>query len=1049
MEHILKVEDKNQKNLDELFESINEGNTVLIIGAGASVGEKEYLSKQIIEYYEAKKNISYNISDIKDFVDVLEKTKAFSRKEFDQFVFNILNNLIVTETHRIIATIPWRQIITTNYDLLIEKACDEVKKTSDFSREIIPVRSIKEYNNLMNIDQIKYVKLHGCMSDKTEYPFVFSTNDFTRVKKYYRAVLSHLRAPSEKIKIICIGYSFNDSFAYSFLKSIDEGSYRDRRWLINVDPNVNENMLDYYTENRIAVIKLTAEDFFNRYKIWEESKYVNKQKGLKGTSIRNSSNELLPITSKLQYKLDFSLRQLNNQFRGNRNITEKEFLLGEEPTFEVALKNYDIIKDNLLSQISQFVFSNICDKSSLIPIYCLTGSFGVGKTTYTYRFIKNIVDDKSLEAIAFEIIDFETVRHQDYLELINNAKAKIIIFYVDNIEVDSVFKNLLSIRTDLSIHQISSVNIIFLVSVRENILHRYKNKNDYKNLFEFKLPSVLNDVEINEFLSKLNQNDLVTYRDLQEKELLVKKVKNEYQGDAFISLVELVSQGKHKENLRDAYFQLSKDCQKAFIYTALLHRFNLLMPSYLLRELVSRDWEDFKKDVIEVEGRGILLQDEVKSKDLDPDIYFKTKHPVIAELLVEEIVKTKDKKFDYYLQIIRKSAQTSNASKLIVNLLKSLSEKNEISHEKIFKLFDEAFERFQEDPYFLLNFSINLQKRGDKDSLLKALGLLVYAEGLLEKRNHKFIHRRGVISLSLAKLFFKEEKELNYCLKYLQEAEELLELKQILDPCSSFSYTAFLEVLIWKLENVVLEKEEELSINLQIDELYDTAIGSVTEGVSRISEIFSRYKSKHHSIINKQEYLKELDELYENAATRPYACILLYRYFDENKIEMEEKMSLVEEMENYTYNNDVSKFLFKYYSKKLNYANYRVKFFDLIKRVNKLKDFRMLIFDYHMFVAESYNLNFVYAFDFIKNIDKDYNYLNPDYQQVWKEPDTDENRIFSGILVVNKNNHMFKSYELQNKFIIKKSSRNPFVEGANVKAQLHFYFYGIRAEIIG
>lgn len=221
MEHILSLEKDYEEQLNDLFENINEGNTILILGAGASVGEKKYLSQQVIEYYEAKKNTFYNISNITEFVDVLEKTKGFDRKEFDRYVYELLNNLEVTEAHRTIASIPWRQIITTNYDLLIEKAFDKIRGTSEHVKDIVPVRSIQEYNNLTEINEIKYIKLHGCMSDKSKYPFVFSTKDYSKVKKFYRSVLNSLKSPSDKIKIVSIGYSFEDTFAYSFLKTLD------------------------------------------------------------------------------------------------------------------------------------------------------------------------------------------------------------------------------------------------------------------------------------------------------------------------------------------------------------------------------------------------------------------------------------------------------------------------------------------------------------------------------------------------------------------------------------------------------------------------------------------------------------------------------------------------------------------------------------------------------------------------------------------------------------------------------------------------------------
>ena len=188
--------------------------------------------------------------------------------------------------------------------------------------------------------------------------------------------------------------------------------------------------------------------------------------------------------------------------------------------------------------------------------------------------------------------------------------------------------------------------------------------------------------------------------------------------------------------------------------------------------------------------------------------------------------------------------------------------------------------------------------------------------------------------------------------------------------------------------------------------------------------------------------------MYEDSATRPYACILLYKFYENKNIELEERISLLEEMENYTYNNDVSKFLFKYYSRRLNYMNYRIKFFNLVKTVNTLKDFKTLLYNYYMYIAESYNTNFKYAYDFLKDIDKSYNYLNPDFQQVWKESDSDDYRIFSGTIVKKNGYYMFKSYNLQNRFMLKRCDKKYLQEGLKVKAYLHFYFTSIRAEII-
>ena len=88
---------------------------------------------------------------------------------------------------------------------------------------------------------------------------------------------------------------------------------------------------------------------------------------------------------------------------------------------------------------------------------------------------------------------------------------------------------------------------------------------------------IFEENEIDEFVSKLQKNELVQFRDVHEKNAIIQKIRTEYKSDPFISLVKLVSNGVHIDNLRDAYFELSPDCKEAFIYTALLHRFSLLL----------------------------------------------------------------------------------------------------------------------------------------------------------------------------------------------------------------------------------------------------------------------------------------------------------------------------------------------------------------------------------------------------------------------------------------------------------------------------------------
>lgn len=197
MKHVFDLNEEGLKALEAIFELIGSGNMILFLGAGASITNKKYLSSQIIDYYEDKIGITHDIDDITELIDVLEPTDYFNRNEFDGFVYELLSRLEVTETQRNIVRLPWQQIISTNYDLLIEKAYEEIRGSENIF-ELKSIRSIKEYNNSTLRNELRYIKLNGCMSDKSLYPFVFSSNDFRKSKKYHETVLKNLKSASYK-----------------------------------------------------------------------------------------------------------------------------------------------------------------------------------------------------------------------------------------------------------------------------------------------------------------------------------------------------------------------------------------------------------------------------------------------------------------------------------------------------------------------------------------------------------------------------------------------------------------------------------------------------------------------------------------------------------------------------------------------------------------------------------------------------------------------------------------------------------------------------------
>jgi hypothetical protein len=473
------------------------------------------------------------------------------------------------------------------------------------------------------------------------------------------------------------------------------------------------------------------------------------------------------------------------------------------------------------------------------------------------------------------------------------------------------------------------------------------------------------------------------------------------------------------------------------------------MPASLLRKLVSKPWDDFVNEVIRGDGKGIIIQ-EIKSTDNgQTDLYFRTKHPIIAEKLVSEFIKTPDKRYNYYKEIIAKLLTGPHFVNLTNDLLKAISKSKEFDNEKVNKLFDIAYVALQDEPYFLLNYATNLQSRIDKYEVQRAIDLIQYAEGLLDYKSDRFIHRRGSLHFTLAKRYYSEEtEELDLTVRHLDEAKELFEEKQLMDPCSSYSYVDYIELLLWELERVELDEQEELLSRIKIEENIEQGLSSVIEGTNRILDLREKYTKKFKYITTKENYLNELDEMSTNPLLKPLACILKYNYFLENGNDNDCE-DTIQEMFEYLDNYEVGLFLFKYYSTKLNFTDSRVRFLNVVRNVNMIQEKKPLHYNYFMFVAEAYANNFRNAFSFLGDIERQHYFINPDFHQIWNKPEINEPRIFPGKIVDYKGKFLaFRSLDLQIVLFINRGNQIKVSIGDVVKCHLHLALNGIKAEII-
>jgi len=1056
MEHILDDSPSNIKFLEEnIFPNIYRGEVILFLGAGASVTNKKYLSIDIIKYYQDKLGIDLDTKDLIEFMDLLSARPDFDRNEFDSYILKLLDNLKISEVHKKIANIRWKEIITTNYDLLIEKVFEE-ESGRNGGLKLKLVKNRDAYHGHIEANEIKYVKLNGCASDKSRYPFVITTSDFDQNRKYYNTVFSSLSSLSLNIKFLSIGFSYSDGLSERLIKKFDSNGYRNKKTMYSIDPFVNMDRLPYYKENGICIIKLEPVTFFKHYLNWESEKagIVIKRKHIEFT---NTSKQTLIIPKTLQLRLGESIIQLADT-NTIESVLQKEYYRGSQPTYDVVRRNYDVIKQNEIRDAGEKILSILRneDKKQIIPILFFTGHFGSGKSTFTYRVIFNLLHKQS-DLLAFEIKRPDELNVKDLGELCRISECKKFIFLCNELEIDSAFKELMTFRNLLSSEQYSEYNFIFLSSIRENMLTTHLKKNSFSNVSQHAVNLKFNKDEATDFIEKLRVVGLCNYRDTLEKNQIITRLTREFDGDAFISLLIILS---NEQNYLDgiilnAVNQLTPKAKEAFIYTSLVYQYKILIPAALLMLVLSNDWNEFASDVLQADGIGLLIQEIVNSPGTSkPDLYFKTRHSVLSMEVVKKFLSTEDRIFEKLRKVIIHLSDSDYYATFFVNTMKAFSENEALSDPKIDELYDIAANKLDTD-HFNLHYAINLQRRKTEQSFKKALSRLIYSkthEDFEERRrNHYIIHRRAVINFDLAKLYLNRSDKSVSFYHCISEAKELFDIKLTEDQFSSYSYYDYLRFQMWCLDKLEMSTEDLLRQHIKIQNLFEKAEEYLTEGFEDIIRLKGLYlNSIQNTEFGEGKSLEDyVNELYANEETRPYALIIKY-YSELNlqQVNQNKLMELISEMEMYSATHEVARTLFNYYGNNLQLTVNIQKFFQLIHHDEVLKKEEKFKYNYYSYIAEAYGRNFSNIKSHLEVL-RTFGYLSPEMYQSWLDSESGKLRTFEGRIIKNQyGKFLIRIEDLGQNFLLIKNSNRLIKVDDSCQVNLHFFLKGIKAEII-
>lgn len=228
---------------------VKHGNAVIFLGSGLSCKAGYPAWKDLLkeEAESLKLNAEKELNDLPTLAQYIENKKK--RKTInDKIKRSFSEKKEITDTHKILSSLPINQYWTTNYDSLIED-------TFEFRNiKTVIYADDKDLSKKQGDAKVFIFKMHGTYDDpKTA---IVTKSDYERYFNTHEMFLAHFKTSLSSKTFLFIGYSFSDlnvSYVLSRIKNVYKAKRRDHYWIFErPQKNQDKNKTDEEKEKEFS-----------------------------------------------------------------------------------------------------------------------------------------------------------------------------------------------------------------------------------------------------------------------------------------------------------------------------------------------------------------------------------------------------------------------------------------------------------------------------------------------------------------------------------------------------------------------------------------------------------------------------------------------------------------------------------------------------------------------------------------------------------------------------------------------------------------------------
>ncbi|MFH2110857.1 MAG: SIR2 family protein, partial [Candidatus Bathyarchaeota archaeon] len=361
--------------MPELIEIISSRPSSLFIGAGFSMDAGGPGGHRLIQELKVKFG-DFNTNDLFDYLEEKIGIDSDRRKEIEKYLKKYLVNLTPNENQKYLFSIPWKAILTTNYDLIP----DRILTSNDGKRDVSCVISENDRIDIRREDKLYCFKLFGDVNK--EYPeeghMILTRSDrrhsISRIYYFYK-LFKDLAISGN---MIYLGYSFNDNLVLDLLADL-QYSLKKIPWkgyaIIPKQPS--SDILKKFEKYNIEWVEGTVDQFVKELEQVFTNKPISYIMEDKTIILKNRG---LTISKQTQINTRYQIKYLHSELLEPIVDNPKYFFEGKDDSFYPYVKNWDIERKVLTHSY----------KSKNVPNYQLNSRFFILNRSTKFNATENI-----------------------------------------------------------------------------------------------------------------------------------------------------------------------------------------------------------------------------------------------------------------------------------------------------------------------------------------------------------------------------------------------------------------------------------------------------------------------------------------------------------------------------------------------------------------------------------------------------------------------------------------------------------------------------------